>query len=125
MIRDRDAIYTPGLRSPGILKAKFVKTVDCVVLGLRRNGKDNVVIGLHDADGTMVDIGEVTGLAGDGNTLKVGEVCEVQYLYAVDPLRPRLVQPTRPTRRTDKTPDECTLDQIQFTDKTVLRLQDL
>lgn len=125
MVRDQEGIYVPGLRSPALLKAKFVKTVDCIVLGKGRNGKDNVVLGLHNDVGTIVDIGEVTALAGDGATLEEGEVCEIQYLYAVDPARPRLVQPTRPTRRTDKTPDECLMSQIQFTSKTVLRAADL
>jgi ATP-dependent DNA ligase len=125
MVKHLDAIYTPGLRNPFVRKAKFVKTVDCVVLGKQRNGKDNVVLGLYNDAGTIVDIGEVTALAGDGQTLQVGEVCEVQYLYAVDPQRPRLVQPTRPTRRTDKTADECALSQIEFTDKRILTPADL
>ena len=119
-----DAIYVPGLRSPGLQKLKFVKEIDVVVTGKRINGKDNLAFGVY-SNGRLVPLGEVTALAGDGDKLEVGDVACVQYLYAVDPNRPKLVQPTRPLKRTDKAPEECTLDQINFTDKTVLRVEDL
>lgn len=107
-----DSLYLPGRRSADWSKWKWVKTVDCVVIGKGRAGKDNLVLGCYDpADpvGAPVEVGEVTACNGDGPTLAVGDVCEVTYLSWTGT---RLREPTRPRKRVDKRPEDCTTDQL-------------
>lgn len=110
--------YRNGNRSHDWLKVKFRHTVDCEVVELGVD-KQNMTLAVYD-NGRQVEIGECTRLAGDGPRIKVGDVATVTYLYCTSEARPRLVQPTRPIRRTDKTPAECTIDQLHYTDKRVL-----
>lgn len=119
MVKDRDGVYCAGKRTPAIRKAKFEKTCDCVVIATKLDGKDNMSLGVYDANGRLVEIAHCTALAGDGATIKAGDVVEVKYLYAVDPKKPRLYQPTLPRIRTDKSPVECTLDQLQYSSRTL------
>jgi len=111
------APYEPGVRSRDMLKAKYVKTVDCVVTELERNGKNAIGLGLIGADG-LVEVGSCS-MIGKG-AVEVGDVVEVRYLYAVDPKKPRLTQPSFLSARDDKDPSECTLDQLSYTNKAVL-----
>lgn len=120
ILKDRDFTYVSGKRSRSLLKAKFVHDIDCEVVELRRGGKDNIVVACYDDTGRQIELGEVTALAGDGATIKVGDVVCVKYAYAVDPRRPRLVQPTLPRIRDDKKGEECLLSQIHFTNKGVM-----
>jgi ATP-dependent DNA ligase len=120
ILNDTTAPYRPGRRSSAILKVKLTNTADCVVIDVRRNGKDNMALAAYTPGGKLVEIAECTALAGDGWKVKIGDVVEVQYLYAVDRSRPRLVQPTKPLIRTDKAPEECLTSQLHFTNKTVL-----
>lgn len=120
MFKHLDAKYDSGRRSRHILKAKNRNTIDCVVLDTNIGGKDNMRLGVHDHRGLMVAIGECTALAGDGASIRPGMVVEVTYLYANDPRAPRLYQPTKPIIRTDKAPNECTIDQLVFTNREVL-----
>lgn len=119
MVKDLDGVYCPGKRTPAMLKAKFVKTADCVVIATKLDGKDNMSLGLYDVNGRLVEVAHCTALAGDGATIKAGDVVEVNYLYAVDPKKPRLYQPTYPKIRTDKSPIECTLQQLHYSSRTL------
>ena len=108
-----DGQYMSGKRSHAMKKLKFYRDIDCVVTDMGREGKSNLGLGLLSSRGDMIDVGEVTSLAGDGPRVKVGDVVCVKYLYAVDPARPRLYQPTLPRLRDDKPADQCTLDQLE------------
>jgi ATP-dependent DNA ligase len=121
IVRDKTAPYVPGLRAPTILKAKFTKHVDAVVMAVNLDGKQNMRLGAYDSAGRLVSIGECTGLSGDGPEIcekeLVGAVVEVRYLSVY---HQRLYQPNMPRLRTDKAPEECTLDQLKTTDRRVL-----
>lgn len=117
MFKKVTGIYLPGKRSSSIRKCKFTHTVDCVVIQTGIDGKANMSLGLYNGDAELIPVGECTALAGDGAKVQPGMVVEVKYLYAVDPAKPRLYQPTYPKIRRDKADFECTLDQLWFTDK--------
>lgn len=119
MVKDKDAPYLPGKRSRRVLKAKFTKAIDCVVLRVAVDGKENVELALNNGVGTFRAIGQASTIGKPA--VAVNDVVEVKFLYAVDRNKPRLVQPTILRRRDDKSPAECTFDQLDtcFTDKTV------
>jgi ATP-dependent DNA ligase len=120
IVRDLDARYEPGRRTPALRKAKFIKTMDVIVTGRGQDGKNNLTIAVYDGD-RLVDLNPVTAMAGDGPSLLVGQVCEVRYLYAnMTPEGPRLIQVTMPKLRTDKHPSECTLDQARWLSRSVV-----
>jgi len=100
--------YSSG-RTKRQIKYKFTHTIDCIVLGSRFDDKDNLVLGLQGKDG-IIECGRVSSLTGDGPRVKVGDVVEVTYLYATK--GNRLYQPVRPKLRTDKSVNQCTLDQL-------------
>lgn len=114
IIRYLDAPYAPGKRSLRMLKAKVTHTVDCVVTGVRAEGRDNCHVSLFDDNG-LVEVGSCAMFGKPAVSL--GNVCEVKYLYA-DTGR-RLVQPAFLRVRDDKAPSECTMDQLVFTDRSV------
>lgn len=120
MLKNILAPYEPGIRSRNILKAKFIKSADVIITRYGVDGKQNCAIGMFNDSGELVEIGTVIIHQATLDATDVGSVCEVQYLYCVDPEKPRLVQPTRLTPRFDKSANECTLDQLMFTDKKVL-----
>lgn len=103
-----DKHYSFG-RSRWWRKAKFVKDVDCVVTAVGVDGKNNLELSVYDGE-TLVSIGKVSALTGDGPNAKVGDVVKVNTLYATN--SNRLYQPTKPRIRTDKTAEECTMDQV-------------
>lgn len=127
IMRDKRSPYVPGARVDTLQKVKFVKHVDCVVMAVNLDGKQNMRLGVYDAKGTLVSIGECTGLSGDGPTIcdglpgnpnaYVGSVVEVRYLSVY---HHRLYQPNMPRIRTDKAPNECTIDQLRLTNRRVL-----
>jgi hypothetical protein len=120
MFRAADAPYTVG-RSSALLRHKLVKTLDAVVVETGRGGKQTAVLGVHDHDGTLVRIGNVTTIGKGGAAgITVGQVVEVAFLYVVDPEHPVLYQPRILAVRTDKTPAECSVDQLlgAHTDRT-------
>lgn len=92
---------------------KFVKSCDCVVIGdstKRVNGmiRDSVRLGLYDNRGKLKDICGATKKS--AFTLAAGDVVEIHYLYAsgtYDAVQPRIVR-----KRTDKRPEDCTLEQL-------------
>lgn len=123
MVKDLGGPYVSGKRTRYIRKAKFTWDADCVVVdrgrGLSDDGtpKDNIVVAVYD-NGTLREIGEVTALAGDGAKVKVGDVVCVKYLYVT--AEHRLYQPTYPKIRTDKSAEECTMDQLRYGNKEVM-----
>lgn len=122
ILKDTAAAYRSGSRHGGLLKAKFVHDVDAVVTRIAVDGKQNCAVGLYRPDGCLVEVGMVIVQPRDRVRLHVGGVVTVAYLYCVDPASPRLVQPTRLRLRADKHPEECTMDQLRFTDRTVHEL---
>lgn len=119
MIKNLNGTYVEGKRSSAVLKCKFVQTVDVVVTEVGRQGKRSIAIGLYD-NGTLVDVGSCTVQPRHLLELKVGDVVELKYLYVNDPANPKLYQPRFLKRRDDKGACEATVDQLKFTDKTVL-----
>lgn len=131
ILRAMDAPYLYGRREARwLIKVKFIKEADCHLtalgvgtsLGKHTNGaaKDNCELTLYDAAGKPVHVGRASTI-GKRPTPKVGDVWEVHFLYCVDKINPRLVQPRLVRRRTDKSPDECSLHQLDacFTDKEI------
>lgn len=116
MFKVRTAPYRSG-RTDSIVKAKFRNDVDCVVTRLGMDGKANMQLSLYTDDGVLVEVGHCTALAGDGPRVKVGDVVTVIYQNASK--GHRLIMPTKPKIRTDKTSVECTLDQLVYTNKEV------
>lgn len=133
VLKRRHSQYVNGGRTDDWLKVKFVATVDCVVLGVRDDGKDSVRLGLHGpssgAFGTGVksrdvklhDVGRASLIGKEKNgTIAVGDVIEVRYLYVG--AGNRLYQPTILKKRTDKKPEECTTGQLRYVNKKVLEV---
>jgi ATP-dependent DNA ligase len=118
MFKHRDAPYHSGKRTKQVLKAKFTKEADVVVTAISPDGKDSLAVGLHDPNGRLVDVGKSSTI-GKG-TFAVGDVITVRYLYVVPGGKARLYQPTILTKRDDKKAEECTMDQLQYTDKSVI-----
>jgi len=112
--------YHFGLRSKRSLKYKFVKTIDCVVIGKSINDKDNLVLGLYDSNNDLVEVGKVSSLTGDGKkySFNINDVVTVKYLYGTKSYR--LYQPVSPMLRTDKEPYECLMNQMILKSDTIL-----
>jgi ATP-dependent DNA ligase len=115
MFRHVDGRYRSGKRSDLLLKAKFVHTVDVVVHQVRAEGRNNCTFRLWD-NGRLVPAGSCSLEARPD--VAPGDVIEVRYLYASDDRL--LYQPVMVRVRTDKSPGDCTVDQLQFTDRTIL-----
>lgn len=109
VFKKRSSKYQSNRRSKSWVKLKFVHDVDCVVVDANRNGKTNWALAVNDGK-KWVEVGEVSGLTGDKDLIEVGDVVKVTCLYASEDNR--LVQPVSPKKRDDKTPLECTLDQL-------------
>lgn len=117
ILRRRLARYKYG-RSRDMFKFKFRKTLDAFVVRLGDEGKDNIVIAVYDGAGDVCELGPVSALTGDGPSVKVGDVVTVTYLGSYD--GGKLIQPVKPLIRSDKTPEECLLDQLQILDRTAI-----
>lgn len=117
MMKRADSPYSPGQRVKHTLKAKFRSTVDAVIMERDRDGHSNFVLGLHDADGKLHEIGTSSAIGKpDGQP---GDVIEVAYLYAM-PGTNSIVQPSVVKLRPDKAPEDATVDQLRFVNKDVL-----
>jgi len=114
----RDGVYRKR-KTGSLYKYKFVKQVDGFVTAMGINGKDNFELSVYDGD-LIVPIANVSALTGDGPRLEIGSVVTVNALYATRDNR--LYQPVKPMLRTDKSANECTIDQLDVikTNKTVL-----
>lgn len=108
ILRRLDATYRVG-RSTDLLKFKFVKTVDAVVVEIGRGGKQTAALAVHGPDG-LVEIGNASTI-GKGN-IEAGQVVEVAFLYVVSPDNPVLYQPRILRVRDDKAAAECDLAQL-------------
>lgn len=115
MFRSLDGRYRAGKRSDLLLKAKFTATADVIVHEVRPEGRNNCTYRLFK-DGVLVPAGSCS-LEHRPN-VRPGDVIEVRYLYASD--TGLLYQPTMVRVRHDKSPGDCTVDQLQFTDRTIL-----
>lgn len=104
-------------------KFKFRSEIDCIVLGLKPGGSaGSVRLGLiRPADGRIIEVGSVRAGLTDDDVRRVGgrlaagarPIITVEFL----PVRTtgiRLAEPTTSpsSLRTDKTPAECTTDQL-------------
>lgn len=118
MLKLVESPYRSGGRTEEWLKLKFTATADCIVTGVRTDGKDSVDLGLND-NGKIVAVGRASLIGKEKNgTVAVGDVLEVRYLYTG--AGGRLYQPTILCKRDDKRPHECTPDQLRHVNKKVL-----
>ena len=64
--KDSRAAYRPGERV-GMMKIKRVRTIDAVVMGWRPGKEEgtvgSLILGLHDADGTLRTVGHTSGIS--------------------------------------------------------------
>lgn len=121
ILKNRTAKYVMGKRVKSVMKSKFVRELDAIVMELDRDDKPlAVTIGLYFGDEVLEVSGlKVGGIDRNSDAFpKVGDVVEVGYLYATDDNK--LTQPTFKRVRTDKAPEECTSDQLQHTCKDVV-----
>ena len=121
MFKRADSPYRGG-RSEDWLKLKFVSTADCIVTGVRTDGKDSVDLGLYDDKaGKVVAVGRASLIGKEkAGAINFGDVIEVRYLYTG--AGGRLYQPTILHKRDDKRQDECTTDQLKHVNKEVLEV---
>lgn len=117
MVKHAENRYLPG-RSDKMLKAKFTSTLEAFILQVGRGGKRSISVGLYNDKGDVVDVGNVTMSDRNLERVSVGNVVEVRYLYCG--AGNRLYQPAYIKIRDDKTPAECTMDQLKFVNKAVL-----
>lgn len=115
ILRRFDGQYRPGKRSAVMLKAKFVRTVDVVITTVGLDDRASATYGLYD-NGALVPAGSCS-TAGRPH-VKVGDVAEIRYLYASD--TGQLYQPVLLRLREDKSASQCTVDQLQFTNRRVI-----
>lgn len=118
IFRHVDGLYRPGRRSDRALKAKFLHTVDVVVDQVRPQGRNNCTFRLF-RDGELVPAGSCSLDARP--RVHPGDVIEVRYLHASDD--DQLYQPVMLRVRHDKSPVECNVDQLRYTDRTVIPVQ--
>jgi predicted DNA-binding WGR domain protein len=109
VFRRDTAGYQPGQRSAVLVKYKLVKSADCVVIDVGAKGKENAVVAVHGPSG-LIEVGSVSTIGKE--TVSVGDVVEVHFLYVVDPEFPRMVQARLGSVRRDKDATECSIDQF-------------
>lgn len=117
ILRRHDHVYAEGRRTLDLLKAKFVKTADCVITRTGVDGKENAELAMFE-DGALLTVGKCS-LIGKP-PVSEGDVVEVKYLYATNDQR--LYQPRLVRVRTDKEPVECTTDQLKYVSKELVTL---
>ena len=142
----QDAKYEPGKRV-GMSKIKRVRTIDAVVMGWRPGKEEgtvgSLILGLHEADGTLRTVGHTSGISrkdkatlpaklapyetgerGTGDPSRWDNARDLEWIE----LRPELVieitfdhtsndrirHGTKLVRwRDDKKPEECSMDQLR------------
>lgn len=110
--------YEPGLKAKGGCQFKFklVKDVTCIVLS-QHETKSSIALGLLDAQGQMVGVGNCT-IPQNVAMPSPGDRVDISYLYAFE--GGSLYQPVfRMVRNDEVDRDECTLDRLQYKDKGV------
>jgi bifunctional non-homologous end joining protein LigD len=95
-----------GGRSPNVFKYKFTESSTCQVLDI--NKQRSVQIGLLNANGRMLSLGNVT-IPANFQVPARGDLVEVEYLYFTGSA---FEQPVYLGPRNDILPEECTLAQI-------------
>ena len=114
----KESPYRAGGRTSEWMKLKFITTADCIVTGVRTDGKESVDLGMVD-NGTIVPVGRASLIGKEKNgVISKGDVIEVRYLYCGS--GGRLYQPTILHKRTDKPMHQCTIDQMKHVNKAVL-----
>lgn len=118
IFRDVHAPYRSG-RTDVLKKHKFIKEIDAYVVEVGKGGKENAVLAVRDSNGKEVIVGQVSTI-GKGK-IEVGQTLEVAFLYITNLAKPVLFQPTILRVRTDKSGEECSIDQLKdsVTDKSV------
>lgn len=112
-----DSQYLFGNKSPDALKYKFYKSLDCVVGETWYNDKQSCQLLLKDEDGTFKEVAKCKVTPSILNMLNFGDVVEVKYLYATS--SNRLYQPIFTRLRNDKHAEECGMNQMIETCKTI------
>lgn len=108
--------YEPGQKAKGgtQFKLKFVKDVTCIVIS-QHETKSSIALGLLDAQGQMVGVGNCT-IPQNAAMPSPGDRVDISYLYAYE--GGSLYQPVyRMVRNDEVDRDECTLDRLQYKDK--------
>ena len=118
VVKHLESPYVCGKRTEHWLKVKFVKTCEAFVMETVIDGKRNAAVGMYDDNGNIVNIGTVSMTDRRLNVVKRGDVIEIRYLYASEDSR--LVQPHMLKFRPDKQMKECTIDQLKFTNKSIV-----
>ncbi len=128
IIKDETSPYRSGARTEEWMKVKFVTTADCIVTGVRTDGKESVDLGLVEETvttgiagilRTIVPVGRASLIGKEKKgAISEGDVLEVRYLYTG--AGGRLYQPTILRKRTDKPMHECTVEQLKHVCKDVL-----
>lgn len=115
ILKHRSGVYRPGCRSDQMLKYKTWNSVDVVVCALHVDGHNNCEYAALDGE-RWVPVGSCS-LEGKP-VVQVGDVVEVKYLYASEDRK--LYQPSLLRVRNDKPAEQCTIDQLVFTDREVV-----
>lgn len=118
ILKRKDSPYSHDARTKDWLKAKYTKTCEAFVLETNLDGKRNASIGVYDQNSNIIEICTISLTEKMLNTIRVGDCLEVTYLYASD--IQKLVQPRFLRLRKDRDPENCLVDQLQFTSKSIL-----
>jgi len=112
IIKDIDSFYAPG-RHRSMLKLKFTRTADLMIVSIGQDGKNSAeVAATDDEHDEAVIVGKVS-LNGK-EKVKLGDIVEVEYLYVG--VHGRLTQPRMKFVRRDKAEID-TVDSLAKTDK--------
>lgn len=112
ILRRADAPYRHGNRGHGLLKHKFTNGAETFVHSVDPT-KDSVTLAVRDASGRERIVGKASTIGkGEGRPFVEGDVVEVEFAHVLDPANPVMVQPRITRRRSDKTADECSIDQF-------------
>ena len=113
MLKHADSTYRPGTRVSDVVKVKFVKTAEVIVLEVNRPDAKHgsATLGAFNARGEMVKIGACS-LIGKPH-VEPGDVIEVRYLYnSGTSLAPMMYQPRMSRVRDDQLAGNCTTAQF-------------
>jgi len=109
--------YSSGKRTADVLKVKFYREADCIVIARNTGGALNATLAVYGDDG-LIEVGG-TSMIGKPDA-PVGAVVEIKYLYVGN--GGRLYQPTLLRVRTDKAPEECRVEQLVSVNREVLTI---
>lgn len=125
MFKDTTARYLPGARPLTWRKCKFVTEVDVIVVAIGEDGHNSASVAVIDPDAegaeAIVKVGKASLNGKEKWNVRVGDVVVVRYL-SYDVASRRLAQCRLSGQpRSDKRADQCTLDQIRHTTKTLIK----